>query len=478
MDGKEQLVVELSTLLGCENVLTDATALSVYECDAAPSFKAVPDVVVFVDTAAQVSDVVKLANRYGVPFVARGGGTGLSGGMLSIRGGIIIALNRMDRILEIDIENEQAVVEPGVVNLLLTQSVQSDGYHYAPDPSSQQACTIGGNIAENSGGPHTLKYGVTSDHVLGLEVVLPDGEIIELGGSVEEVLGYDLRGVMIGSEGTFGIVTKAVVRLTRNPEAYQTALAVFERMDDASNAVSTIIGAGIIPAALEMMDRLVIRALEEAFHFGFPLDAEAILIVELDGIDAGMQKQADRILQIFGQHNARDVSYAKDELERQELWKARKSAFGSFGRLAPNYITQDGVVPRTTLPKVLRRISEISEKYQIPIANVFHAGDGNIHPIVLFNERDADQCERVELVNKEILMVCAEVGGTITGEHGVGVEKMDYMPLIFSAADLQVMATVKGIFDSKGLCNPGKIFPTAESYEKLGVQSDVSCVAS
>lgn len=470
MELQKQLISELINLLEKKNVLTDTTALSVYECDAAPSFKALPDVVVFADTTQQVSDIVKLANKHNTPFIARGGGTGLSGGMLSVQGGIIIALNRMDRILEVDIENEYAVVEPGVVNLLLSQAVQKHGYHYAPDPSSQKACTIGGNIAENSGGPHTLKYGVTSDHILGMEVVMPDGEIIELGGEVEEVPGYDLRGLMIGSEGTFGIVTKATVKLTRNPQAYQTALAVFDNMDDASNAVSTIIGNGIIPAALEMMDTLVIKALEEAFQFGFPLDAEAILIVELDGIKAGMQNQTDRIIEIFKQHHAREVNYAKDDEERQELWKARKSAFGSFGRLAPNYITQDGVVPRTTLPKVLRRISEISEKYQIAIANVFHAGDGNIHPIVLFDERDADQCERVEHVNKEILTVCAEVGGTITGEHGIGVEKMDYMPLIFSRADMQIMKDVKEVFNPTGLCNPGKIFPTTESYEKLGLQ--------
>lgn len=470
MEQKQHLVSDLIDLLGSKNVLTDTTALSVYECDAAPSFKAMPDVVVFADTSQQVSDIVKISNKYNTPFIARGGGTGLSGGMLSINGGIIIALNRMDRILEIDLENERAVIEPGVVNLLLSQAVQEDGYHYAPDPSSQKACTIGGNIAENSGGPHTLKYGVTSDHILGIEVVMPDGEILEFGGEVEEEIGYDLRGVFIGSEGTFGIVTKAIVRLTRNPQAYQTAMAVFDNMDDASNSVSTIIGEGIIPAALEMMDTLVIQALEDAFKFGFPLDAEAILIVELDGIKTGMQNQTDKIIEIFNEFNAREINYAKDDAERQELWKARKSAFGSFGRLAPNYITQDGVVPRTTLPKVLRRISEISEKYQIAIANVFHAGDGNIHPIVLFDERDADQCERVEHVNKEILTVCAEVGGTITGEHGIGVEKMDYMPLIFSHADLQVMANVKEIFNPTGLCNPGKIFPTTESYQKLGMQ--------
>ena len=469
MKENDPLISELANVVGSEHVITDPTSLSVYECDGATVFKALPDVVVFPTTAQEISAIVKVANKHNVPFVARGAGTGLSGGMLTVNGGIIIALNRMNRILEIDIANQQAVVEPGVVNLWLTQAVQDDGYYYAPDPSSQQACSIGGNIAENSGGPHTLKYGVTSNHVLGLEVVLTDGEIVEFGGAVEETPGYDIRGVMIGSEGTFGIVTKAVVRLLRKPEGYQTLLGIFETIDDASNVVSSIIAKGIIPAALEMMDHFVIRAVEEAFHWGFPLDAGAVLIVELDGIKAGMQGQAEQITEIFNENNCRETLYAKDEEDRQKIWKSRKSAFGSFGRLAPNYITQDGVVPRTQLPKVLRRVAEISEKYDIPIANVFHAGDGNIHPIVLFDERDADQCERVEAVNMEILSACAEAGGTITGEHGIGVEKMDYMPLIFSPEDIAVMVTVKEIFNPSGLCNPGKIFPTAESYAKLGL---------
>ncbi len=471
MSNHECLSHELGDLVGTENVLTDQTALSVYECDGATLVKALPDVVVFPETTQQISEIVKLANRHEVPFIARGGGTGLSGGMLPVQGGVIIALNRLDRILEIDLNNHRAVVEPGVVNLLLTHAVENDGFYYAPDPSSQKACTIGGNIAENSGGPHTLKYGVTTDHVLGLEVVLPDGEIVEFGGVVEEVPGYDLRGIMIGSEGTFGIVTKATVRLLRAPQAYQTTLSVFDTMDDASNAVSSIIAAGIVPAALEMMDQLVIKALEAGFHYGFPLDAAAVLIVELDGIDAGMQDQAQRVIAILNEYNAREVRYAQDDTDRQNLWKARKSAFGAFGRLAPSYITQDGVVPRTQLPKVLRRISEISDKYEIPIANVFHAGDGNIHPIVLFDERDAEQCKRVEMVNMEILRSCAEVGGTITGEHGVGIEKMDYMPLIFSPEDLAVMATVRDIFNPTGRCNPGKIFPTSESYAKLTIDN-------
>ena len=469
MKENAPLISELANIVGSEHVITDPTSLSVYECDGATVFKALPDVVVFPTTTQEISAIVKLANKYNVPFIARGAGTGLSGGMLPVNGGIILALNQMNRILEIDLANQQAVVEPGVVNLWLTQAVQNDGYYYAPDPSSQQACSIGGNIAENSGGPHTLKYGVTSNHVLGLEVVMTDGEIVEFGGAVEETPGYDIRGVMIGSEGTFGIVTKATVRLLRKPEGYQTLLGIFETIDDASNVVSSIIAKGIIPAALEMMDHFVIRAVEEAFHWGFPLDAGAVLIVELDGIKAGMQGQADQITQIFNENNCRDTLYAKDEADRQQIWKSRKSAFGSFGRLAPNYITQDGVVPRTQLPKVLRRVAEISEKYDIPIANVFHAGDGNIHPIVLFDERDPDQCERVEAVNMEILSACVEAGGTITGEHGIGVEKMDYMPLIFSPEDLAVMATVKEIFNPSGLCNPGKIFPTAESYAKLGL---------
>ena len=470
MKERDPLIAELSGVVGAAHVITDPTSLTVYECDGATLFKAVPDVVVFPTTTQEVSAIVKLANKHNMPFIARGAGTGLSGGMLPVKGGIIIALNQMNRIIEIDLANQRAVVEPGVVNLLLTQAVQDDGYYYAPDPSSQQACSIGGNIAENSGGPHTLKYGVTSNHVLGLEVVLPNGEIVELGGAVEETPGYDLRGVMIGSEGTFGIVTRAIVRLLRKPEGYQTLLGIFENLDDASNAVSRIIGAGIIPAALEIMDQLVIKSVEEAFHWGFPLDAGAVLIVELDGIKSGMQSQAGQIVKIFNNHNCREVRYAKDDADRQQIWKARKSAFGSFGRLAPNYITQDGVVPRTQLPKVLRRIGEISEKYNIPIANVFHAGDGNIHPIVLFDEREPDQCERVHAVNMEILSACAEVGGTITGEHGIGVEKIDYMPLVFSPEDLAVMATIKAIFNPSGLCNPGKIFPTAESYAKLGLE--------
>ncbi len=475
MKKENRLIAEFSDLVGAENVITDPTSLSVYECDAATLFKSLPEAVVFATTTQQVSEVVKLANQHNVPFIARGAGTGLSGGALAVEGGVIIALNRMNRILEIDLKNQRAVVEAGVVNLWVTQAVQSDGYYYAPDPSSQQACTIGGNVAENSGGPHTLKYGVTTNHILGLEVVLPNGEVVELGGVVEETPGYDLRGVMVGSEGTFGIVTQAIVRILRKPQAYQTLLSVFETIDDATNAISSIIGAGIIPAALEMMDNLVIQAVEAAFHWGFPLDAGAVLIIELDGIKAGMQSQADRIVEICNAYNCREVRHAKDEADRQKLWTARKRAFGALGRLAPSYLTQDGVIPRTKLPKLLRKIAEISEQYNIPVANVFHAGDGNLHPVMLFDERDPDQCQRVLAASGEILEACVEVGGSISGEHGIGVEKMDYMPLIFSPEDLALMANVKAVFNPSGLCNPGKIFPTSKSCIEVGLGRRAAC---
>ena len=463
MSKDEPLVLELIDLLGYENVIIDDISLKVYECDGAEFFKALPDVVVFPDSAEEISKIVKLANTYNKPYIARGAGTGLSGGTLPINAGIMIAMNKMNRILEVDLENRQAVIEPGVVNLMLTQAVQDKGYHYAPDPSSQQACSIGGNIAENSGGPHTLKYGVTTNHILGMEVVLPNGEIIEFGGPIEEDLGYDLRGLMIGSEGTFGIVTKAIVRLTRNPQAYYTMLGVFETIDNATNAVSNIIADGIVPAALEMMDNFVIRAVEEAFSWGLPTDAGAVLIVELDGVEAGMSDEADQIIRILEDHHTREVRTAKDDEDRKKLWTARKHAFGALGLLAPNYITQDGTVPRSQLPKMLQFVGEVSKKYDIPIANVFHAGDGNLHPIVLFDKRDSDQVERVHMVNKEILQACVDVGGTISGEHGIGVEKQEFMPLIFSKEDMDLMVTIRNIFNPKQLCNPKKIFPIDET---------------
>ena len=459
MSKHTNLINGLSTAIGSTNVIADPISLSVYECDGATLFKALPDVVVFPDTTKDVSKIVKIANEYQVPFVARGSGTGLSGGALPTNGGVVIAMNRMNRILEVDFENQQATIETGVVNLLLSQATLNQGYHYAPDPSSQQACSIGGNIAENSGGPHTLKYGVTSNHILWLEVVLPNGEIVEFGSPTEESIGYDLRGLMVGSEGTFGIATKAVVRLTRNPQSYYTMLGIFNTVVDATSAVSQIIAEGIVPAALEVMDHLVIKAVEEAFQWGLPLDAGAVLIVELDGIEAGMQRQAERIIDILNRNQARGVQTAKDEADRKQLWTARKRAFGALGRLAPTYITQDGTVPRSQLPKMMALVGEVSKKYDLDIANVFHAGDGNLHPIVLFDQRNPDQLERVHLANAEILKACVEAGGTISGEHGIGVEKQQFMPLVYSRADMELMVKIRETFNPHSLCNPGKIFP-------------------
>jgi glycolate oxidase len=417
-------------------------------------------VVVLPRSTEQVAEVVRLLHREGIAFVPRGAGTGLSGGCLPVNAPVMIGTSRMTRILEIDAANRRAVVEAGVVNLSVSNAAKPHGLQYAPDPSSQMACTIGGNVAENSGGPHTLKYGVTTNHVLGVHLVLPDGEVVELGGKAEDIPGYDLTGLVVGAEGTFGIVTQATLRLVRQPEAWRTLLAIFESVDDATATVSGIIGAGIIPAALEMMDQIIVGAVEAAFHFGFPTDAGAVLIIEIDGLAAGLDTQAQRVSEICRAHRARAVRVATDEAERAALWKSRKRAFGAVGRLAPNYCTQDGVVPRTKVPDILRRITEIGRRHRLRIGNVFHAGDGNIHPILLFDERDADETRRVLAAGREILEACVALGGSVTGEHGIGVEKIAQMPLIFSPEDLQVMSQLRRVFDPQLRCNPGKIFPT------------------
>src|SRR5438270_524120 len=393
------LIERLRQIVGADAILTSPSDLLVYECDGFTIEKNKPDVVVFPNSTEQIVQIVKACNEAGVPFLPRGAGTSLAGGCLPVGGGVMIALTRMKRILEVNLLDRYAVVEPGVVNLWLTNHLKKDGYHFAPDPSSQGACTVGGNIATNSGGPHTLKYGVTVNHVLGIELVLPDGRVVRTGGPVEDAPGYDLTGVIVGSEGTFGIAAKAWVRITRNPEAYRTLLGVFETVDDATNTISDIIGAGIIPGALEMLDRLILQAVEAAFHFGFPLDAGAVLIMEVDGLEAGLDADADRITAIARQHGAREVRRANSEAERLLLWKCRKQAFGAVGRLAPSYCTQDGVVPRTKLPQILREIQQIGERHQLRICNVFHAGDGNIHPILLFDERDRDQVKRVRVAS-------------------------------------------------------------------------------
>jgi len=426
------LIDDFRRLVGNDHVLARHAELMVYECDGFVIEKNCPDVAVFPDSVEQVAEIVKLCNRHDVPFLPRGAGTSLAGGCLPVGGGVMIVLTRMNRILDIQLRDRYAVVEPGVVNLWLTQALRGTGYHYAPDPSSQGACTIGGNVATNSGGPHTLKYGVTVNHVLGVEGVLCDGRVVQFGGPAEDPLGLDLTGVLVGSEGTLAIVTKAWVRLTRDPQGYRTLLGIFDSVDDATSAISDIIGAGIVPAALEMMDQGIIGALESAFHFGFPLDAQAILLIEVDGLEAGLDAQQQQIVELCRQRGAREVRLAQDAAERAKIWKCRKQAFGAVGRLAPSYCTQDGVVPRTKLPHKLRRIYEIGRKYDLRIVNVFHAGDGNLHPIVLFDERDQPQVRRVLEASEEILNECIECGGSVTGEHGIGVEKISFMSRLFN----------------------------------------------
>jgi glycolate oxidase len=455
------LVDRLRAIAGPGSVLTSRSDLLVYECDGYTIEKNTPDVVVFPTTTEQVVQVIQACNEAGVPFLPRGAGTSLAGGCLPVGGGVMLALTRMKRILEVNYRDRYAVVEPGVVNLWLSNHLRPHGYHFAPDPSSQGACTIGGNVATNSGGPHTLKYGVTVNHVLGVEIVLPDGRVMLTGGPAEDNPGYDLTGVIVGSEGTFGVVTKVWARITRNPEAYRTLLGVFESVDDATNTISDIIGAGIIPGALEMLDRLILQAVEAAFHFGFPLDAGAVLIMEVDGLEAGLDADAERITAIARRNNAREVRRAATDAERLLLWKSRKQAFGAVGRLAPSYCTQDGVVPRTKLPHILRAIQRIGADHDIRIANVFHAGDGNIHPILLFDERDADQVKRVLRASHEILEECVRCGGSVTGEHGIGVEKIDFMPRLFTPDDLQMMIRLRSAFNPDGRCSPAKMLPTA-----------------
>jgi len=459
---------ELETIVGAGGVLSDPEELLVYESDGLTLFRALADFVVFPTSAEQVAAVVRLANRESIPFVARGAGTGLSGGCLPAEGGLVISMMRMNRVLEVDYDNQIAVVEPGLVNLHLSWAVGPRGFYYAPDPSSQQACTIGGNIANNSGGPHTLKYGVTVNHVLGLEVVLPDGEIAWLGGKTRDALGYDLAGVFVGSEGTFGIATKIVVRILKKPQAVKTVLAVFDRIEQASAAVSAIIAAGLVPAAVEMIDQLTIQAVEDAFGCGYPRDAAAALLIELDGLAVGMSAQADRIVAACREAGAREVRAAADETERQLLWKGRKSAFGAYGRVSPAYMVMDGVIPRTKLPYVLSRVNEIVAAHGLRVGNVFHAGDGNLHPNILYDPRTPGEEARVVAAGAEIMKVCAEVGGSISGEHGIGLEKADFMPFIFSPADLALMQRLKDAFNPRGLCNPGKVFPTRKSCVETG----------
>jgi len=456
-----RIVDQLRKIVGAEGVLSARSDLLVYECDGFTIERNSPDVVVFPTTTEQVSQIVRLCNESEIVFLPRGAGTSLAGGALPVGGGVLIVLTRMREIEEINLRDRYAVVQPGVVNVWLTQALKATGYHYAPDPSSQGACTIGGNVATNSGGPHTLKYGVTVNHVLGLELVLADGRIIRVGGPAEDAPGLDLVGALVGSEGTLAIVTKVWVRLTRNPQGYRTMLGIFESCEDATNAISEIIGAGIVPAALEMMDHGILQAVEAAFQFGFPLDAEAILLIEVDGLEAGLDEQRERIVEICKRCGAREVRQADSPEERQKLWKCRKQAFGAIGRLSPSYCTQDGVVPRTRLPWILQRIIDIGQRYQLRIVNVFHAGDGNIHPILLFDEREPEQVRKVLKASGEILEACLECGGSVTGEHGIGVEKIEFMNKMFTADDLVVMENLRRAFNPRNVLSPHKMLPTA-----------------
>ncbi len=462
--SKSTLFQELARIVGAEGVIEHRDELLVYECDGYVIEKSLPDVVVFPTTTEQVVAIVKLCGRLGVPFVPRGAGTSLAGGTLAVGGGVMICLTRMKRIVEINLADGYAIVEPGVVNVWLTRALAGSGFHYAPDPSSQTACTIGGNVGTNSGGPHTLKYGVTVNHVLGVELVLPDGSIVRTGGVTEDDPGYDLTGLIVGNEGTFGIVTRATVALTRDPEAGRTLLGVFADVESATETVSDIIAAGIVPAALEMLDQPMIQAIEQAFHLGFPVDAGALLLIEVDGLDVGLDNQAEAIAEITKKRGGsvqKAIAWrTRKEPEYVAVWKARKSAFGAIGRLSPTFCTQDGVVPRTKLPHILRVITQIGLKYDIKIANVFHAGDGNIHPILLFDERDEEQVKRVLKASHEILEECIAVGGSVTGEHGIGVEKMEFMPLLFSPADIAAMIAVRAVFNPEGRCSPSKMLPT------------------
>ncbi|HEX6936326.1 MAG TPA: FAD-linked oxidase C-terminal domain-containing protein [Actinomycetes bacterium] len=456
----EALASRLRGELGDDAVLTDRQQLRTYECDGLAHYKVTPAVVVLPQTTAQVAAVVRACNDLDVPYVARGSGTGLSGGALPHAEGVLLVTSQMRDILEVDATNQRAVVEPGVINLQVTKAAAPDGYYYAPDPSSQQICSIGGNVAENSGGAHCLKYGFTTNHVLGVELVAPDGEVVRLGGKAPDPPGYDLMGAFVGSEGTLGIATEVTVRLMRAPEEVRTLLAAFPSTDEAGGAVSAIIGAGVVPAAIEMMDALAIEAAEAAVHCNYPKGAGAVLVVELDGPAPEVEAQFGQVEKHCRDNAATEIRIATDDAERALFWKGRKSAFAAVGRISPDYIVQDGVIPRTALPDVLRRIAAISEESGVRVANVFHAGDGNLHPLVLFDDGVPGQAEAAEKVSGAILDICIEYGGSITGEHGVGMDKAKYMPRMYTDDDLDTMQMLRCAFDPRNLSNPGKVFPT------------------
>jgi glycolate oxidase len=464
-----RLVDELRAIVGPDGLISSPDQCVVYECDMLVYYKGAPDVVVLPESTAQVVAVVRRCLEAGVPVVPRGSGTGLIGGAMAPRGGVMIGVNRLDRILEVDLANRYAVVEPGVINLALTRAVEDRGYFFAPDPSSQMVSSIGGNAATNAGGPHALKYGSAVHHVLGLEVVTGRGEVLTLGGPVQDRPGYDLTGVVVGSEGTLGILTKVVVRLTRAAEAVRTALATFPSIEAASEAVSTIIAEGIIPAALEAMDEPVIRAVEAWLRTGYPADAQAVLLIELDGPAAEVEAQAEAVARICQARGALSLRVARDDGERADLWKGRKGAAGAFGRITPNYVLQDAVVPRSKLPEIMAQVRAIAAAHHLVVANVFHAGDGNLHPTICYDERVPGQFESALAANEAILEACIAVGGTVTGEHGVGMDKAQKLARLFSAEDLAAMQAIRRVMDPRRLMNPDKVFPAAGACHKPGL---------
>ncbi|HEU0246256.1 MAG TPA: FAD-linked oxidase C-terminal domain-containing protein [Gaiellaceae bacterium] len=480
MSLSASLVAELQGALGREHVITEPEQLRVYECDGLTGHRAVPELVVLPGSTEDVQTVLRACHRERVPFVARGAGTGLSGGATPMAGGVVVSLARMDRILEIDLASQRVVVEPGVANLDVTRAVAAEGFFYAPDPSSQQVCTIGGNVAENSGGAHCFKHGFTAHHVTGLTLVLADGEVVELGGKALDPEGPDLLGVVVGSEGTLGIVTQVTLRVVRAPQVVRTLLAGFRTMDAAGAAVSGIVAAGILPSAIEMMDRLTIEAAELAVSPGYPEDAGAVLLVELDGVSEQVEGDTSEIERICLESGAFELRTAADEADRARLWKGRKSAFAAMGRIATDYYVQDGVVPRTRLPELLRRIEELSASHGLSVGNVFHAGDGNLHPLVLY-DAEAGETEAARELAEAILDACLDAGGSLTGEHGVGMDKACSMPRMFSERDLYTFERLRRAFDPAGICNPGKVIPTprlcgevpgpyrAHALERIGV---------
>jgi glycolate oxidase subunit GlcD len=459
------LAERLAAIVGEKRVLFRGGELLAYGSDALPGYFKEPSIAVFPATREEVVAVVRELAQRRVPFVPRGAGTGLSGGALA-DGVVLLGLNRLTRILSVDPENALAVVEPGVVNVALSRAVSAHGLHYAPDPSSQAACTIGGNVAENAGGPHCLKYGVTLNHVVALTVALPNGDVVSLGNAAGESEGYDLVGAFVGSEGCFGVVLDVTVRLARIPQAVRTLLADFSSIDTAARAVSAIIASGILPAALEMMDGPTIRAVEASIYAaGYPTDAAAVLLVELDGPDAGLEADVATVVRLCRDAGARDVRVARDDAERTKLWQGRKKAFGAMGRISSHLVVQDAVVPRTKLPEILARVHDIAERYRVTVCNVFHAGDGNLHPNIGYDANDPDESARVHAAMREIMQACIDAGGTVSGEHGIGIDKLPYMDALFSSESLRAMCTLRDVFDPDRRSNPGKVIPVHSCRE-------------